>query len=83
MRRNDRLTRPPRLLRRRHVRRDNVALVPASLLPFKARWQKTANALPEGSILICLPPVGKRQRRVDERVAADLKARGHRVTMLR
>lgn len=46
-------TRPPLGLRRAKL--DNLALVPASLLPFKAKWQRLANDLPEGNILIILP----------------------------
>ena len=32
-------TNPPRALRRPDVRLNNLALVPASLLPFKTEWQ--------------------------------------------
>src|SRR4051794_8587430 len=41
---------PPRSLKR--AKFDNLALVPASLLPFKATWQQLANELPTGSTLI-------------------------------
>jgi hypothetical protein len=37
------------------VHLDNLALVPASLLPFKAQYQHLANTLPKGDILIILP----------------------------
>jgi hypothetical protein len=50
-----RLSRPPRSLRRPTVHLDNVAVVPASLLPFRAHWQNVANELPDGEILIVLP----------------------------
>src|SRR4051812_36885868 len=44
-----RLTDQPLLLRRRGLQLDNVALVPASLLPLKSEWQKQANELPQGT----------------------------------
>jgi hypothetical protein len=34
------------------VKLDNAVLVPASLLPFKAHWQRLANDLPPGEILL-------------------------------
>jgi hypothetical protein len=34
---------------------NNIALVPASLLPLREQWQALANTLPAGGILICLP----------------------------
>jgi hypothetical protein len=78
--RNYRLSRPPQLLRRSTVHLDNVALVPASLLPFKAEWQAVANDLSKGEILIVLPHPNK-QRRIAHSVATWLKAQGHRVTV--
>lgn len=37
--------------RLKKARLDNIALVPASLLPFKAAYQREANHLPMGSVL--------------------------------
>jgi len=56
-----RLSKPPRSLRRSAVPLDNVALVPASLLPFKSVWQAIANHLPHGDMLIVLPYQAKQQ----------------------
>lgn len=42
---------PPKVLLRAQL--DNIAIVPASLLPFKETWQKVANTMPKGSILLC------------------------------
>ncbi len=56
-----RFTRPPRALSRCGVKWDNVALVPASLLPFKADWQRIANDMPHEDILIVLPYQAKQQ----------------------
>ena len=75
-----RVTRPPRRLRK--ARLDNLALVPASLLPFKKQWQEVANSKPGEHVLIVLPTVEKRPRSVLERVAAHLREKGHPVTTL-
>jgi hypothetical protein len=69
---------PPRPLRTAQL--DNLALVPASLLPYKAQWQLIANAMPEGGILICLPRRQGRQRETLARVARLFVGAGHRVT---
>jgi len=57
---------PRRALRK--ARLDNLALVPGDLLPLKEQWQRLANDLPEGSVLICMPP--------PERPATGAGARG-------
>ena len=75
-----RVTRPPRRIRK--ARLDNLALVPASLLPFKEQWQDVANSKAGEHVLIVLPKVEKRPRRVLERVAAQLREKGHQVTTL-
>lgn len=71
---------PPRALRRAKL--DNLALVPANLLPFKAKWQAMANSLPEGSVLILLPRPNTATTKTLESVASLLKGHGHRVTTL-
>jgi hypothetical protein len=78
--RHDRFTRPPRRLRQAKL--DNVALVPASLLPFKSEWQALANQLPAGAVLVVLPAEGGSPRRILETVTTPLEAKGHRVTTL-
>ena len=70
----------PRAIRK--ARLDNLALVPASLLPFKEQWQDVANSKPREHVLIVLPEMEKRPRRVLERVAAQLREKGHAVTTL-
>jgi hypothetical protein len=55
---------------------DNLALVPASLLPYKAQWQQLANELPSGSTLIVFPTADLPQRATLEIVAARLRAKG-------
>ena len=69
---------PPKALR--GARLDNLAIVPASLLPHKAEWQALANNLPSGSTLIVLPRTPGAAREALERVSSDLSAHGSRVT---
>ena len=74
--------RGPRALQRPQVQLDNVALVPAHLLPRKAEYQALANELPQGDILLVLPPPDSRERSTMERVAALFRAKGRHVTVL-
>jgi hypothetical protein len=76
-----RFTKPPRALRRPGVRLDNVALVPASLLPFKKEWQRVANGMPRGGVLLCSTS-SRRQQQILELVSTHLKSKGHRVQIL-
>jgi hypothetical protein len=70
-----RIGRAPRAVRQ--ARLDNVALVPASLLPRKGKYQKIANNLPRGGVLIC--ETHKKQRIADilKRVGKFLAENGH------
>ncbi len=70
---------PPHRLKT--ARLDNIALVPASLLPFKHTYQQLANALPQGSIL-CVQSRSARHKRILERVAAFLKTHSRQVLTL-
>lgn len=74
-------TGPPKQLRRPGVKLDNLALVPASLLPFKAQYQAIANDLPTGEMLI-IRPVTEKSRRVLDAVSDLLKAKGCRISMV-
>jgi hypothetical protein len=80
--RRARVARLPRALRQPGVRFDNIALVPASLLPHKDEYQAIADRLPRGSVLICLPKEESRQRQVLARVATGLRSRGRPVTTM-
>jgi hypothetical protein len=75
-----RFTKPPQAIR--HAQLDNLALVPANLLPYKDQYQHLANTLPTGNILIILPETDQPLRKTIETVANHLKANGHRVTTL-
>ncbi len=74
--------REPYALRRPQVRLDNITLVPAHLLPRKAEYQALANELPQGDILLILPPPDSRERLAMERVAQLFRAKGRHVTVL-
>src|SRR2546423_14080896 len=53
------VTEPPARLKK--ARLDNIALVPASLLPLKRTYQPIANTLPTGSVL-CVPGTQRQQK---------------------
>jgi hypothetical protein len=75
------ITRAPAVLR--HIRKDNIALVPASLLKSqKAKYQMIANNLPAGGILICETPQKPRITRILCKVASFLREQGHFVKTL-
>ncbi len=73
-------TRPPKALRR--ARPDNLALVPASLLPFREQYQAIANDLPSGATLIVTPKAPGKPRQALGNVAHLLAARGHQVSVV-
>lgn len=66
---------PPEILRK--ARLDNIALVPASLLPLKGTYKTIANNLPRGSVL-CVPGT-QTQRTIIESVTQYFKEHGHTV----
>jgi hypothetical protein len=74
------IVRPPRAVR--HARLDNIALVPASLLPKKGKYQTIANNLPTGGVLICQAQKKQRIARILERVARFFQENGHVVKTL-
>ena len=73
-------TRPPRALRR--ARPDNLALVPASLLPFKEIYQQIANDLPVGATLIVVDQTAGKPGQTLGNVATQIKAKGHQVRVV-
>src|SRR5947208_13972030 len=66
---------PPHALQ--HARLDNIALVPASLLPLKGTYQPLANRLPKGSVL-CVPGTQK-QRTIMATITKFFKDHGQTV----
>lgn len=73
------ITNPPEALRK--VRLDNIALVPASLLPLKGTYQPLANTLPKGSILL-VQSQSPLHRKIFEKVTAFLRTHGRAVITL-
>jgi hypothetical protein len=71
-----RFTKPPKSLTRSGVTLDNVALVPASLLPYKQQWQAIANQMPRGSVLVCVPTPESKERETLLTVARSLRDKG-------
>jgi hypothetical protein len=76
-----RIKRTPRAFRRPGVKLDNVALVPASLLPYKKEWQAVANGLPTGGVLLC-STTNPKHKKILEQVSAHLTRKGRRVRKL-
>jgi hypothetical protein len=68
---------PPPALRKATL--DNLALLPASLLPFKAEYQAIANQQAPGTILVVLPANDSLPRRALERVVTRMQANGQPV----
>ncbi len=75
-------SRPPQALRRVGLQLDNIALVPASLLPLKDQWQRMANGLPAGDVLMVVPTGNSRLRKVLHTLSPVLKAHGWHITTL-
>ncbi len=71
---------PPKAVRK--ARLDNIALVPASLLFQKEKYQTIANNLPAGGVLICQSNKTQKISRILERVAKLFQEKGHFVRML-
>ena len=74
------LTHPPKALV--NAKLDNIAIVPASMLPLKSLWQMAANTLPRGGVLLCHSQQNTRQRKLLERVEETLRQQGHAVMNL-
>src|SRR5947209_8684378 len=69
---------PPARLKK--ARLDNIALVPASLLPLKGTYQPIANTLPTGSVL-CVSQTTRHQK-ILASVALFFRNHGHNVLTL-
>lgn len=71
---------PPKAVRK--ARLDNIALVPASLLFQKGKYQTIANNLPGRGVLICEANKKERISPILDSVAAFFRQRGHVVKTL-
>ena len=59
------------------ARLDNIAIVPASMLPFKKTLQELINALLQGVAFLCHAEKNTRQRKLLERVEETFREQGH------
>ena len=75
-----RIGRPPKVLR--NAKLDNIALVPASLLFRKGKYQTIANNLPGKGVLLCEAHKKERISHILERVADFFRQKGHVVKTL-
>ena len=74
------IRKPPRAIRKAKL--DNIALVPASLLFQKGKYQTIANNLPGRGVLICETEKKERISHILDSVAAFFRQRGHFVKTL-
>jgi len=73
-----RFTKPPKILLKKKL--DNIAIVPASMLPFTKTMQELVNNLPQGAVFLCHAKENKKQSKVIEKVGEIFKAKGIPVT---
>ena len=73
-------TKPPKALLK--ARLDNIAIVPASMLPFQKTLQELINTLPQGTVFLCHAEENTRQRKLLERVEETFRQQGHTVMHL-
>jgi hypothetical protein len=72
-----RLTNPPKALIK--ARFDNIAIVPASMLPLTQTLKERVNTLPKGGVFPCYAKENSRQRKILERVEETFREQGHAV----
>jgi hypothetical protein len=72
-----RLTNPPKALFK--ARLDNIAIVPASMLPLPQTLKEKVNTLPQGGVFLCYARENSRQRKILERVEETFREHGHAV----
>ena len=70
-------TKPPKAVLK--ARLDNIAIVPASMLPFKKTLQELIHTLPHGAVFLCYAEENTRQRKLLERVEETFREQGHTV----
>jgi hypothetical protein len=70
-----RLTNPPKALL--NARLDNIAIVPASMLPLTKVLKEKVNTLPQGAVFLCYAEENPRQRKILERVGETFREQGH------
>jgi hypothetical protein len=75
-----RFTNPPQSFRR--ARLDNIAIVPASALPYRDSLREILNDLPKGGVLLCHSGENPKQDRILKSVAERFRNLGHAVVNL-
>jgi hypothetical protein len=75
-----RFTNPPKALLK--ARMDNIAIVPASMLPLTETLKEKVNTLPQGAVFLCYAEENSRQRKILERVEETFREQGHVVRSL-
>jgi hypothetical protein len=72
-----RLTNPPKVIL--NARLDNIAIVPASMLPLTPLLKEKVNTLPKGGVFLCYAKENTRQRQILDRVGETFREQGHAV----
>jgi hypothetical protein len=75
-----RLTNPPKALLK--ARLDNIAIVPASMLPLTQTLKEKVNTLSRGAVFLCYAEENSRQRKLLARVEETFREHGHVVRSL-
>jgi hypothetical protein len=75
-----RLTNPPKALLK--ARLDNIAIVPASMLPLPQTLKEKVNTLPQGAVFLCYAEENTRQRKILARVEETFREQGYAVTSM-
>jgi hypothetical protein len=68
-----RFTNPPKELLKAKL--DNIAIVPASMLPLTKVLKEKVSTLPQGAVFLCYAEENTRQRKIIERVGETFKQR--------
>src|SRR2546425_10686891 len=71
------LTNPPKALLQAKL--DNIAIVPASMLPFTKPLQHVLDNLPQGAVFLCHAEENTRQRKLLELVEETFRQQGYLV----
>ena len=74
------ITNPPKALLK--ARLDNIAIVPASMLPLTETLKEKVNTLPKGGVLLCYAKENSRQEKILERIGETFREQGHVVRSL-
>jgi hypothetical protein len=72
-----RLENPPKAIL--NAKLDNIAIVPASMLPLTQTLKEKVNTLPKGGVFLCYAKENTRQRKILERVEETFREHGHAV----